>query len=415
MPKTVCIVGGGAAGFFAAIECAQKIKDQKLDAHVQLLEGSSRYLQKVRISGGGRCNVTHHDFHVRSFASRYPRGEKEVLSPMSQFQAQDLVAWFEGLGVNLKVEEDGRMFPVTDNSETIIDCLKERAKALGVKTIKNTFVDQLAKDENQFVIKTRAGDSFVAEVVMLATGSNAAGYNMATSLGHRVTPLAPSLFSFKISNPLLEGLQGISFPRGSVLLRVSKKKFDEQAPLLITHWGLSGPGILKISAWAAREMKECDYKAQLVVNWVGRKQQDVQEYLLQIKSNQSKLQLDNVNIKAITKRFWKRVLEVSRIDGQKPIGEISNKDLEQIANVLTKSTLQIDGKNRFKDEFVECGGIDLREINMKTMESKIVPGLFFGGEIMDVDGVTGGFNLQHAWTSGYVAGQHMSKKLEGYP
>ncbi|MCB0272841.1 MAG: NAD(P)/FAD-dependent oxidoreductase [Bdellovibrionales bacterium] len=407
--KAIAIVGGGAAGFFAAIRYAQLMQQSNHQFQVHLFEGSGRFLQKVRISGGGRCNVTHHDYNIRSFCSRYPRGQKEVLSPMHQFQAQDLVQWFEKRGVALKVEEDGRMFPVTDSSETIIACLEKEALALGCKLHKNFFIESIVKKTFGFALNSRSGETFEADKVLLATGSQPVGYNIAKALGHAVTPLAPSLFSFVIASPLLQELQGVSFPKASLLLEVGeKKKFREENPILITHWGLSGPGILKLSAWAAREMKQSQYRATLTVNWVGQAFGHVVDELSQFRQNHPTAKLSNRALLGLTKRFWERVLMVAQISQDQLFADLSNLQIQKIATCLTGCVFDVKGKNRFKDEFVECGGVDLKEIDMKTMQSKIVPGLFFAGEIMDVDGITGGFNLQHAWTSGYVAGSNMA-------
>ncbi|MCB1197098.1 MAG: NAD(P)/FAD-dependent oxidoreductase [Deltaproteobacteria bacterium] len=415
MPKqTLCVIGGGAAGFFAAIHAAQTMQNRPVPGKVVLLEGSTRFLQKVRISGGGRCNVTHHDFNIRSFVTNYPRGQKEVLSAMHQFQASDLVQWFKQAGVSLKVEADGRMFPVTDDSETIIDCLMKQAKLLGVQLDKSFAAMSVVKKSDVFVIQDRKGQVLEADKVLLATGSSPDGYKIAKQLGHTITPLAPSLFSFKIEHLLLHDMQGTSFPNAQVVLCVGDKNqevFKQQAPVLITHWGVSGPGILKISAWAARVMQEYQYKGILTVNWVGQKTEIIQAYLDKKKRSHPNVNIGNLIVEGVTKKFWQRILHIENIQTSLSIGQISKKKLTRLAFALTKTVLQVEGKNRFKDEFVECGGVDLREIDMKTMQSKCVPGLFFAGEIMDVDGITGGFNLQHAWTSGWVAGQNMVSLL----
>lgn len=409
-PRQIVIVGGGAGGFFTAINAAEKAQIQGAPVEIKILEASNDTLKKVRISGGGRCNVTHHLFEPRLFCERYPRGSKELLSSFQRFQAQDTVEWFRKRGVNLVAEDDGRMFPDTDTSDTIIRCFQEAAHDLGVQVLLNHKAETIKKLENgKFEIQVRQGPLLTADSVMIATGSSPHGYELAKSLGHSITELAPSLFSFKITDPLIHDLSGLSFENAEVKLLIPETKpFKEKGPLLITHWGLSGPAVLKISAWAAREMLRSGYKAELKVNWMGSARlDDVLDLLKALKAEANKAQIHNVYPEALAKRFWLKVLAKVSIPEDKRWADVSNKELQQLSEVLFQSSFQVLGKNRFKDEFVECGGVNLKEIDFKKMESKICPGLFFTGEVLDIDGITGGFNFQNAWTGGYIAAQNM--------
>lgn len=408
--RKIIIVGGGAAGFFAAINAAENAKAQGLSVEVKILESSDRTLKKVLISGGGRCNVTHHLFEPKLFCERYPRGSKELLSAFQAFQARDTVEWFMKRGVALVPEEDGRMFPDTDTSETIIRCFLESAEDTGVQVLLNHKVETILKnDSGSFLLNIKNGEQLEADAVMIATGSMAHGHQLAKSLGHTITELAPSLFSFKISDPLLEELSGLSFENALVQLNLpDQKPFKEQGPLLITHWGLSGPAVLKISAWAAREMLHANYQAKLKVNWLGQKRiEDVLDLLKQTKTVGLKSQIQNVYPELIAKRFWLKILAKASIHEDKRWADISNKELQTLAEILFATEFEVLGKNRYKDEFVECGGVHLKEVNFKTMESKLCKGLYFAGEILDVDGITGGFNFQNAWTGGWIAARHM--------
>ncbi len=409
-PLEIGIVGGGAAGFFCAINVALFAQEQKRPVHVKIFESGHQFLKKVRISGGGRCNVTHNLFEVQKFCENYPRGQRELLSPMQKFQAKDTVAWFANHGVELVAEEDGRMFPTSNSSETIINTYLDLVKKLGIKTIDRSPIQSLRKgSENTWDLISKNQDVFTCDRVLIATGSAEKGYKLAESLGHKITERAPSLFSFKIAHPLLKGLQGLSFPNSSLQLKIpGQKSFKQMGPTLITHWGLSGPAILKLSAWAAREMKKSDYSATLVVNWFGHQEKpEVLANLQKIKADNGKTQLKNAYPTALAKRFWLQLLSVLDIDGDKQWANISKKELQSIFQNLTQCEFEIQGQNRFKDEFVECGGVSLKEIHFKTMESKKAPGVYFAGEILDVDGITGGFNFQNAWTTAWLAAHSM--------
>jgi predicted Rossmann fold flavoprotein len=412
--KSIAVIGGGAAGFFSAICTAQLAQQKGLSPDIRIFEASEHVLKKVRISGGGRCNVTHNCFDVKLFCKNYPRGSRELLSPMQRFQASDTVEWFKNAGVQLVAEPDGRMFPDTNSSETIIDCFFNLIEKHKIKLITNCPVKSIeAVSPNRFKLKTGDKNSLTADAVLVATGSG--GYHLPKSLGHSISERAPSLFSFIIQDALISGLKGLSFPDASLKLTLpGKKVFKQRGPVLITHWGLSGPAILKLSAWAAREMKQSAYNGISTINWMGAENSnDVENRLNRMKSGNLKSYLKNVYPENLPKRFWLSLLDKCSIDQDKQWAQISKKDVAQLCQALVASQLNISGQNRFKDEFVECGGVALHEIDFKTMESKICPGLFFAGEILDVDGITGGFNFQSAWTTGWVAAQHMMLSNSG--
>ena len=409
--QSIAIIGGGASGIFASIRCAEAAKERKIDADIRVFEASTKFLKKVRISGGGRCNVTHHIFEVNDFCLSYPRGRKELLSPFQKFQAADTVEWFEERGVGLKHEVDGRMFPITDNSETIIDCFMQEANKHEIKLLNKMNVKSLKKlGDGKISLFINDDESFIADSVLIATGSMPGGYRLAKNLGHSITEIAPSLFTFKIQDEILEGLSGTSFSQAALTLKIDgAKPFEQKGPLLITHWGLSGPALLKLSAWAAREMMHTNYKAKITVNWLGIERRDDAEKLLNtIKNNNTKTSVGNAYPSELTKRFWLQLLIKCDISKEKNWSEISKKEFHLIMKNLFSCELDVLGKSRFKEEFVECGGINLKEINFKTMESKVCSGLYFSGEVMDIDGITGGFNFQSAWTSGWIAGNNMA-------
>ena len=409
--QSIAIIGGGASGIFASLRCAEVAKAKKIDVDIRVFEASTKFLKKVRISGGGRCNVTHNIFEVNAFCLNYPRGQKELLSPFQKFQATDTVKWFEERGVNLKHEVDGRMFPVTDNSETIIDCFMQEASKHEIKLLNKMNVKSLKKlGDGKISLFINDDESFIADSVLIATGSMLGGYHLAKNLGHSITEIAPSLFTFKIEDEILEGLSGTSFSQAALTLKIDgAKPFEQKGPLLITHWGLSGPALLKLSAWAAREMMHTNYKAIITINWLGIERQDDAEKLLKtIKNNNTKTSVGKAYPSELTKRFWLQLLIKCGISKEKNWSEISKKEFRLIVKNLFNCELNVLGKSRFKEEFVECGGINLKEINFKTMESKVCSRLYFSGEVMDIDGITGGFNFQSAWTSGWIAGNNMA-------
>ncbi|MCO4753095.1 MAG: NAD(P)/FAD-dependent oxidoreductase [Bacteriovoracaceae bacterium] len=407
--KVIVIIGGGASGFFAAIEAASTLKSQGIEGEVHIFESAPRFLNKVKISGGGRCNVTHNQFDTTLFCQNYPRGKHELRSPFTKFQALDTVEWFKKRNVKLVAEEDGRMFPSTNKSDTIIECFMTQAQSLNVELHPRCGVQKITKQDGLFHLEIKNYKPISAHKVLIATGSSKAGYTLASSLGHKITELAPSLFSFKIKDALFRDLSGVSFQNAILSLKADGKKFTQQGPTLITHHGLSGPAVLKLSAWAAREMKRDNYKARLLVNWSGIDSlvEITKAYDLLKNKNLNTL-IKNASPTFFTKRFWHNFLDYVGIEQDRKWSELSKKSFNKLIEYTKATPLDIQGQNRFKDEFVECGGVKGKEIDFKSMQSKICEGLFFSGEILDIDGITGGFNFQNAWTTGYIAGQSMA-------
>lgn len=404
MSWDLIVVGGGAAGFFAAVNAAELRADLK----VLLLEATNRPLAKVEISGGGRCNVTHSCFDPTELIERYPRGAKELRGPFSRFQPKDVIKWFEAKGVELKTESDGRMFPTTDSSQTIIDCLLNSAKKSGVETRYKVKIEEAASKNGVFALKTKDQEELISTNLLLATGSSRTGHEIAKHFGHAITPLAPSLFTFEISDLLLSGLSGTAFSDCIVELKTQGKLFKEQGPVLITHWGLSGPAVLKLSAWAARELHHDLYRADLKISWVNSTVEDAKLMLRKHREENPRKTINRSSPFDLTARFWERLCERSDISSDLTYSALSNLQLETLASKLCGSRLTISGKGEFKEEFVTCGGVALNEVDFRTMESRLQRGLFFAGEILDIDGITGGFNFQAAWTTAW----HVAKHLE---
>jgi predicted Rossmann fold flavoprotein len=403
-PLRIVVIGGGAGGFFGAIASAE-IHPQ---AEVTLLEASRQPLAKVLISGGGRCNVTHACFEVDGLVQNYPRGSKALQGAFTRFQPQDTVAWFAAHGVKLKTEADGRMFPITDSSETIVECLIKAAATAGVKLRIGTPVVSVKRPLNtQFEINLKSGETQIGDRLLLATGSSLAGYKIAQDLGHHIQPPVPSLFTFNLPDPKLRALAGVSVNPVNLRLSVGpKSQLEQTGPLLMTHWGLSGPAVLKLSAWGARVLNESRYQATLFINWLPDLQpEQVRQKILTIKSEWGKRPIALHRGVDLPHRLWQYIIARINITTEDRWAEISNKTLNQLVQELTQGEYAISGKGAFKEEFVTCGGVNLKEVNFKTMESKLVPGLYFAGEILDIDGVTGGFNFQSAWTTAYLAGQ----------
>ncbi|NJK37691.1 MAG: NAD(P)/FAD-dependent oxidoreductase [Oscillatoriales cyanobacterium RM2_1_1] len=407
--SNIIVIGGGAAGFFGAITCAQSSPQSQ----VILLEAGQQPLSKVRISGGGRCNVTHGCFEPARLVQSYPRGGRELRGAFSRFQAQNTVDWFTQQGVQLKTEADGRMFPVTDDSATIVDCLIDAAQSAGVKLRIGTKVvglNPLKTTHNSpgFAITLKSGEVLQGDRLLIATGSNPSGYHWAKALGHTVIPPVPSLFTFNVSDPRLQDLAGVSVTEARV--KLPEPRLEQIGPLLVTHWGLSGPAILKLSAWGARFLYDSHYQTALTINWLPQyNPENLRKELLQVKS-----QLPQRSVAAncpvmLPRRLWHQLIQFLGIDEQKRWAEVSNKQINQLVRELTQGQYQIRGKGVFKEEFVTCGGVDLQEVNFKTMESRCCPGLYFAGEVLNIDGVTGGFNFQSAWTTGWLAGQAMGQ------
>ncbi|WP_404799807.1 BaiN/RdsA family NAD(P)/FAD-dependent oxidoreductase [Anabaenopsis elenkinii] len=407
----IVVIGGGAAGFFAAIACAEV----NPDAQVTLIEASRQPLGKVLISGGGRCNLTHACFEPARLVQNYPRGGKALRGAFSRFQAQDTVAWFENHGVRLKTEADGRMFPITDNSETIVECLIKTAASAGVKLQTNTRVVGVKKlpQAPGFEIMLKSGTEQKCDRLLLATGSNPMGYKIARELGHHIETPVPSLFTFNIPDPKFRLLAGVSV--NPVQLRLSgtgKPPLQQTGPLLITHWGMSGPAVLKLSAWGARFLHENRYQAKLLVNWLPDfNQEQVRQKILAVKTQWGQKAIVLHRGVDLPHRLWQYLIDRIGITTEDRWAELSNKKLNQLIQELTQGEYLITGKGVFKEEFVTCGGVNLNEVNFKTMESKLIPGLYFAGEILDIDGITGGFNFQSAWTTAYLAGKSMGSEL----
>ncbi len=402
------VIGGGAAGFFGAISAAESERDLK----VLILEATPRVLSKVKVSGGGRCNVTHNCFDPKQLVRFYPRGQKELLGPFSKFGPKDTIKWFADHGVELKVEADNRMFPTTDSSETIIQCLSSAAQKAGVELRTKALVETVQALESGFEIRLKGGELVRTKTLLLATGSAAFGIELAKSLGHTLVEPNPSLFTFEIDHPLLKELPGVSFPLVSAELQTPSEKFIQEGPMLITHWGLSGPAVLRLSAFAARALFACDYKAKLFVNFEGRMKLDAFiETLTGLKSSDSKKKLSNLNPLTAPKRFWETLLEVAEVSPEKLWADLSKKEIQRIAELVIRCPLQVVGKGAFKEEFVTAGGISRSEIDFRSFQSKKIPGLFMAGEVIDVDGVTGGFNFQNAWTGSYLAGRAAAEMI----
>ena len=407
----IIVIGGGAAGFFAAITCAQT----HLHSRVTLLESTSKVLTKVRISGGGRCNVTHHCFDPAQLVTYYPRGGRELRGAFTRFQPKDLIEWFETQGVALKTETDGRIFPVTDTSETIIDCLIKTAKKAKVDININSEVINLIKKDNHFKVKLKTGRVLECDRILVATGSNILGYKIVEYLGHNIISPIPSLFTFKIEDIRFQGLEGISLAQvGLKLLEIEKKQqYQQSGSLLITHWGISGFGVLKLSAFGAKILHDKKYKMSLLINFLfPYNTEKVKKQLLAIKSQNQELnrKVSSFSPFIIPRRLWKKLLHYADIDCNKNWSELSKKEINKLAKELTQGQYEILDKGVFKEEFVTCGGVNLREVNFKTMESKVCPHLYLAGEVLDIDGVTGGFNLQSAWTTGWLAGKAIGNK-----
>jgi hypothetical protein len=380
------IIGGGAAGIFAAL----KAKAAHPEIAVIVLEKTAVLLSKVKVSGGGRCNVTHACFDPKKLVQNYPRGEKELLGPFHHFQPRDTIEWFESRGVELKTEPDGRMFPVTDSSSTIIDCLLNEARKLGVEIRLRQRVEKIT---DRFTIHLKDGEPLTCKKLILASGSSPEGYILATSLGHTLQPPVPSLFTFNVPTSPLKELSGISL---TAKVELIGSPYIQTGPLLITHFGFSGPAVLKLSAWGARFLFDRNYRTEIKIDWLPNIPTD----LLRLKQEFPQKTLLSLNPYQLPKNLWKEFTK----DLDKPLAHLSKEQLQRLEKRLHDDRYQMDGKTTHKEEFVTCGGVTLKEVDFKTMESKICPGLYFAGEVLAIDGVTGGFNFQNAWTTGYIAG-----------
>ena len=420
--KHMVVVGGGAAGLFGAIACVEAYSKAHPRAgakpRVTILEAGRYPLRKVKISGGGRCNVTHSCFDPTELISHYPRGHNALRGPFRQFQPQDTIAWFKQHGVSLKTEADGRMFPSTNRSQTIIDCLLEAASRQGI-TLKNrasvtkvqAVSQQLNSGPSRFEVQLKSGERIGCDRLLLATGSHPSGYRIAQSLGHTVEPPVPSLFTFTIPDPDLRALAGVAIDPVRIRLIVpDAKPLEQTGPLLLTHWGMSGPAVLKLSAWGARALHACGYQGTVRVTWLPHETQESLRQRLSItKQDWSRKAIASIAPIPVPRRFWRYLLIRSQIDPTLRWANLSKKELNRLVQSLMQDNYVVSSKGVFKDEFVTCGGIHLKEVNFKTMESRCCPGLFLAGELLDIDGVTGGFNFQNAWTTGWIAGQALAQ------
>ncbi len=398
----ILIIGGGAAGFFTAIN----IVENNPDLNVAILERGKAVLEKVRISGGGRCNVTHACFVPNDLVKFYPRGERELKGPFNQFCSGDTIEWFEKHGVELKIEEDGRMFPVSDSSDTIIDCFMDAVKKLKIDVLTNHSVQELYKTETHWKVTTTQ-DVFTCENVVMATGSNPKIWELLQNLGHSIEEPVPSLFTFNVKDMRIKELMGISTP---ATVKVKKSKLEAFGPLLITHWGLSGPGILRLSAWGARELADKKYHFAILVNWLNETSFDEAiEALKESKEENAKKSVLKYPQFELPKRLWENLVKAAGITEEIKWADLNKNQLNALTEQLTNGEYQVNGKSTFKEEFVTAGGIQLKEVNFKTMESKLLPNLYFAGEILNIDAITGGFNFQNAWTGGFIVAESITK------
>ena len=397
--KKVIIIGGGASGFFTAANIDTKLYD------VTILEQNSDVLQKVKISGGGRCNVSHACFDPRELVQFYPRGNKELLSVFTKFQPGDTMNWYEEHGVALKIEDDNRIFPESNSSQSIIDCLVNECKKKNVKILTKQTVTEILPQENGYKIHT-TDQNYFADYVIFSTGSSPKAFKILEKLGHQIIAPIPSLFTFNIKNEILKDLMGTSFQY--VDIEIPKLNLEESGSLLITHWGLSGPAILKLSAWGARELAALKYQFEIIVNFIGTASEDALEIFKNFKENEPKKSIGQTKIFDITNRFWQRILFVSGIDAAKQLANINNKEMQKIIENLCCCRMNVTGKSTFKEEFVTAGGVDLKEMDFKTMKSKKLPNFYISGEVLNIDAVTGGFNFQACWSEGWLIAQDLN-------
>ena len=397
--KKVIIIGGGASGFFTAANIDTKLYD------VTILEQNSDVLQKVKISGGGRCNVSHACFDPRELVQFYPRGNKELLSVFTKFHPGDTMNWYEEHGVALKIEDDNRIFPESNSSQSIIDCLVNECRKKNVKILTKQTVTEILPQENGYKIHT-TDQNYFADYVVFSTGSSPKAFKILEKLGHQIITPVPSLFTFNIKNEILKDLMGTSFQY--VDIEIPKLNLEESGSLLITHWGLSGPAILKLSAWGARELAALKYQFEIIVNFIGTASEDALEIFKKFKENEPKKSIGQAKIFDITNRFWQRILFVSGIDTAKQIANINNKEMQKIIENLCRCRMNVTGKSTFKEEFVTAGGVDLKEMDFKTMKSKKLPNFYISGEVLNIDAVTGGFNFQACWSEGWLIAQDLN-------
>jgi len=403
----IIIVGGGAAGFFAAIRCAEL----NPDAQVTILERGKEVLGKVKISGGGRCNVTHACYTPRELVKFYPRGAKELLGPFNRFACGDTQGWYEDRGVALKTENDGRIFPVSNRSQSIIDCLMDSIKKQGIRllTQKNVKTLQPPSAENaQWKIECQKGEIFLGDKIMIASGSNSRIWDHLKDLGHQIVAPVPSLFTFNIKDNRIKDLPGLSVPMAQIT--IPQLKLQTEGPLLITHWGLSGPAILKLSAWGARVLAPIQYQFRIRVNWISSGTEETLQSLRENKLEFSKRKIYKHPQFGVPSRLWQSLLQAAGVSPHNNWADLNKKQLNKLALQLTQAEFEVQGKSTNKEEFVTAGGVDLKEIDFKYFSSKRYPSLFMAGEVLNIDALTGGFNFQAAWTGGWIAGEGMASQ-----
>ena len=402
----MAVLGGGAAGFMSAIIAAENgVK------RIIILEGTSKIMEKVRISGGGRCNVTNATWVPNELVENYPRGGIQLLEAFNRFAAGDVFDWFENKGLKLKIEEDLRVFPQSNSSSDVIDCLRKSVLSKKVEILTKFFVKEISKTPNNiFNIFSLKKEKVIAKNIILSTGGHPSGYKLAQNLGHSIVKPVPSLFTFSTKEPNLDECSGVSIKDIDIEIKLNNKTFQNRGDLLITHWGFSGPAVLKLSSFAARELFNQKYKFNLIIKWSVLSDEELKEKINYLKFKKGKVNLVNCRpVPLLTKRLWIFLLNKIGIDKEKKWAELLADERDKMINILTRDKYIISGKGPFGEEFVTSGGVKINEVNFKSMESLICPGLFFSGEVLDVDGITGGFNFQHCWTSGWIAGMAISK------
>jgi predicted Rossmann fold flavoprotein len=399
--KRIIIIGGGAAGFFTAAN----LDEDKF--YVMILEQNADVLQKVKISGGGRCNVAHACFDPKELINFYPRGNRELLSVFTKFQPGDTMDWFETKNVPLKIEKDNRIFPESDSSQSIINALIQEVRNKNFEIKTQVSVSEIIRDNEIYTVRTKQGD-FQADIVIYTTGSSPKSLKIIEKFGHKIIEPVPSLFTFNIKDDLLKDIPGTSFTNAEI--RIPSLKTEESGPLLITHWGLSGPAVLKISAWEARTLAKLKYQFDIEVNFISTPISEVERSFKEFKNSNPKRTVGQSKIFDVTNRFWNKILEVNKIDPEKQIANLSKKEMDQIFDYLCQKKMRVTGKSTFKDEFVTAGGVDLKEINFKNMSSKILSDFYIAGEVLDIDAVTGGFNFQACWSEAWLISQDINTK-----
>ncbi|RMA66428.1 BaiN/RdsA family NAD(P)/FAD-dependent oxidoreductase [Ulvibacter antarcticus] len=402
----VLIIGGGAAGFFTAINAVENNNSLR----VAILERGKEVLTKVKVSGGGRCNVTHAEFIPKELTENYPRGEKELLGPFHTFMTGDTIGWFEEKGVGLKIEDDGRMFPETDSSQTIIDCFTSETERLGIEVLTNHSVKEIHKTEHGWELTTSEA-IFSSRKLVIASGSNPKVWKMLEALGHTIESPVPSLFTFNIKDDRITDLPGVATPAFvTVIDNNGKHLLESEGPLLITHWGMSGPSILKLSAWGARLLAPSDYHFKIKVNWLPNvSEEEIIKNLKELKTNNAKQFPHTYSQFELPKRLWQSLLKAAGFREDQKWADIGHPLIDELAKQLVAGIFDVNGKSTFKEEFVTAGGVELKEVNFKTFESRIHKGLYFAGEVLNIDAITGGFNFQNAWTGGFLVAKAIAE------